>query len=392
MSNRALAILAVVAAIVVVLLVVQHQFEKPAASRSRAAGPLIQGLDVEKIAAIQIGPPGKAFKLVRQGDHFVVPDKDNYPAATGKINRLITSCLDVTTLELITSNPANFDELNVTEEKAADVVKFLDAAEKVITGIIVGKKQPQTNARYVRLVTSNDVYTAQKVPSVRDSAIDYIDKELVNIDREDIVRVTVAGPNTNYTLRVDPNDSDRITLEPLAPDEKLKDVEAKSVLGALSYFSFTDVRRESSFEPGKLTFNYSYTAELKDSTVYTFKLAKTDGKTYVTCRIDTAADLDKASQFTNKHHGWVYEIASWKADKLTKKLADLVEKQEEPEQETADEGEAAGAEPQGAPAEASREESEPAADANSAGTSPAEAGIAGSNSGDTAVTESPPAK
>ena len=34
---------------------------------------------------------------------------------------------------------------------------------------------------------------------------------------------------------------------------------------------------------------------------------------------------DKAREFTAKHQGWVYEIAEFEAEHLTKELSDLVE-------------------------------------------------------------------
>jgi len=171
MTNRKLGILAIVAALMVLMVAVQIRFAGTAPRSAVAGAPLIQGLDTAKIRFIQIGSGQNPVKLVRKGPRFVVADKDNYPAETSRINDLITSCLDVKTLELITSNPANFEELGVTEEKAPYVVKFLDSAEKVITGLIIGKAQTGTNSKYVRLATGNDVYTAPSAMSTRKSSI-----------------------------------------------------------------------------------------------------------------------------------------------------------------------------------------------------------------------------
>ncbi len=109
---------------------------------------------------------------------------------------------------------------------------------------------------------------------------------------------------------------------------------------------FDDVKKNS----GDLSFDSQFVCRLKDSTVYTVKLAQKDGKTYVTCEADftdtapvvmkenevqseeqlkkNEAKLlarDKAKEFTVKHQGWVYEIADWKAKYLTKQLSDLLE-------------------------------------------------------------------
>jgi len=358
MSNRKLAILAVIAAVMIVLVVVQSRLHRSEVRVWRGGGHLIQGLDTGKIAGITIGPGENAVRLVRKEGRFVVANKEDYPADISKINDLLTSCLDIITHELITTNPANFDELEVTEEKAKSVVKFLDAGQKLITGVIIGKKQPETKSWYVRLVSGNEVYSASKVPTIYDDPMDYIDKQMVNIDRSDIVKVTVAGPNETYTLTVDPNDEDKITLENLPTGKKLKEGPARSVLSALSYFSFKDVKRETSFEKDKLNFNHSYVCHLKNLMIYTFHIAKVDGKTYLKCNAEYTGDTreilkskqnledkekalltrDEAVNFNNKHKGWVYEIAQWKADNLTKKLSDLLEEQKKQDQAEKAEG------------------------------------------------------
>ena len=138
MSNRKLAILAVVAAVMVVLAVIQARISRAPARVSYAGGYLIQGLDTAKIASIVVGKGENAVRLIRRGNRFAVGNKDDYPAETSRINKLLTSCLDIRTIELITSAPANHESLAVTEEKAQNIVKFLDKDGQIITGVVIG--------------------------------------------------------------------------------------------------------------------------------------------------------------------------------------------------------------------------------------------------------------
>jgi hypothetical protein len=106
-----------------------------------------------------------------------------------------------------------------------------------------------------------------------------------------------------------------------------------------------------------LTFDKQFICRLKDSTVYTLKIALKDDKTYVTCeaeftdktpvtiglKAEPQEELKKkeakllaqesAIKFTQKHQGWVYEIAEWKANNLIKELSDLIEDEEKPKEE-----------------------------------------------------------
>jgi len=324
------------------------------------SGPsyLIQGLDPATITNIVIGTGEDAARLVRQGDRFVVGNKDNYPAAMSKINELITSCLDIRTVELITSNAANHNELQVSEEKAKSIVKFLKMDGQTITGVVIGKTDPEARSTYVRLVSSNDVYTTTEAPQVRDSTMDYIEKEIVNISRDDVVRVTVTGPNDSYTLKVDDSNDDNIILENIPEGKNLKKSDCRQVLSALSDLSFNDVKKVADpFSPGesseeeKLKFENTYVCESKDQILYTFDIARTDDEGYVKCKAEYIGEAEivieqgkktkeelkdkeakflayrKADDFTKKHQGWLYEIAEWKAKNLTRELAELLEEE-----------------------------------------------------------------
>lgn len=347
MNNKKLVILAVIAGIMVLWAVLQTQLSGPGAqvASSPSGTYLIQGLQPDKIASLVIGSEDNPVKLNRREDTFVVSNKDNYPADTSRINKLIINCLDIQILESITSDPANFDELEVTEEKSSDVLKFMNQQGKVITGLIFGKEQPKTDARYVRLVNSDNVYTAKDLPSIDDSPMDYIDRQILNVDSSNKKKVTVNGPDDIYTLRrVTDNNDGGFVLDNMPEGMKLSEPNSQEVLSALSYLNFTDVKKESSLE-AELNFDSKYIAETENSIRYTFSLAGQGGKTYLKCRAQYTGSMpgsenseekgdeklssyNKAVTFNETHKGWVYEIADWKAKKFTKGLDYLlVEKQ-----------------------------------------------------------------
>ncbi|MHC4665153.1 MAG: DUF4340 domain-containing protein [Planctomycetota bacterium] len=360
MSDRKLMILGVVAGLMVAVAAVQSYILKMTSGQKVGGGGyLVQGLETAKISVIEIGKGDNPVRLVRRGNRFVVGTKEDYPAVTSKINSLLTSCLDIRTMGLITSNAANHESLGVTEEKAQNIVKFLDGAGQLITGVVIGTSRlpdldMSKRSTYVRLISSDDVYEAVEVPLPGGSATDYIEKEIVNVDRSDVVRVTVTGPEGSYTLRVDDSNGDNIVLENLPAGKKIKKSDCEQVMGALAYLSFDDVRKDSSLGDVKPKFDGTYISELKDATVYTFEIARAESKTYVRCRAEYTGDTsnileskeaieekeakllahDRADDFTKRHQGWVYELSDWTAKKLTRKVEELCE--EEKKEEEAD--------------------------------------------------------
>jgi len=353
MSNKKLTILAVIAAFMVVWAVAQSRLSSRRKAEPDRPVYLIQGLDPDDIAGIVLGTGENAVTLKRQGKHFVVTNKDNYPAAVSEINELITKCLDIRTVELVTDDKANHKDLGVVEEDAQNVIKFLRPDSSLLTGIVIGKTKQQGGGVYVRLVSSDKVYVTLERPWISDRVMNYIDQELIAINRDDIESVTVSGPN-GYTLKTEKDGTD-IILENLPVGKKLKANVAKSVFSALVNLRFDDVKRESTAKD-ELNFDRHFVCRLKDSTVYTVKIAQKDDKTYVTCdaeftdkapvtkekTVESEEELrkkeakllakDKANSFSAKHAGWVYEIPDYKAGYLVKELFELLEDEQKPQQ------------------------------------------------------------
>jgi len=366
MSNKNLTILGIVAVVMVLWAVVQSGISNRPGGEPTRPVYLIQGFDPSGVDSIVIGTGEAAFTLKRRQSGFVVVDKDNYPAKTSEINSLITKCLDIQTSEFVTDNPANHEDLEVTEEKARSVVKFMKADPNLslLTGVIIGKTEELGQGSYVRLLSSdsassNKVYVTSNAPWFGGGAMNYIDQELIAAKREDIASVTVSSPSGPYTLKTKEGSQD-IVLENIPAGKKLKSSDAQSVFTALTSLRFEDVKKISS----DMAFEKQYMCRLKDSTVYALRIAQMYDKTYVSCvaeftdktpvekasvdqggQVESEEELkkkeakllarDNATKFTANHQGWVYEIADWKAKNLTKELADLIEDEEKPEENAA---------------------------------------------------------
>ncbi|MHC4170144.1 MAG: DUF4340 domain-containing protein [Planctomycetota bacterium] len=360
MSNKKLTILAVVAVVMVFWAMVQSRVADRRTVQSDEIAYLIQGLNPSQIGAITLGTGEDMVSLKRKGTGFVVASKDDYPAKTSEVNSLVSKCMDIKTTELITESTKNHEDLEVTEDKARTVVKFFKTAdpnETVLAGVVVGKTEELGQGTYVRMLSSdsavsNRVMAASDVPWIADGATSYIEQELISAESAEIESVTVGSPNGEFTLNKGA-DSDDPVLVDTPVGKQLKTSDGRSVLTALTSLRFDDVKKR----PADMTFKRHYICKLKDSTEYTLRIAKQDDKTYIACRAkftDTTpveqkpgvvesdealkakeAKLlawEKANKFEARHKGWIYEIADYKANNLTKELADLLE-DVEPEEE-----------------------------------------------------------
>ncbi|HLB72655.1 MAG TPA: DUF4340 domain-containing protein [Sedimentisphaerales bacterium] len=379
MSNKSLAILGVVAAVMVILAVVLSGLSGGPRKGSTGPAYLIQGLDPAGIGRIVIGSGDKVVTLSRRGNAFTVAEKSNYLADIKQVNDLIQKCADIkTTGSAHTSNPANHEDLEVTEDKGRSVVKFFtpDPNSRLITGLVVGKNIEPGQGAYVRMLPGDDVYVTTESPWIKDQATDYIDQELFSVKTEDINSVTVNPGGESYTLKA--GSGDVVSLENLPAGKKLKNTDARSVLTALTSLRFDDVSRSI----GGLAFNEQYTCRLNDLVVYALSIAQKDDKTYIVCEAeftgerpsqvkenDSEEELkkkeallfasDNVAEFAARHKGWIYEIPDWKAKNLTKKLSDLLEDLEKPKDPNAPEPAAQNLESPTEPEAAQPTESKP---------------------------------
>jgi len=353
MSDKKLTILGIVAVGMVIWAVVQSRISNKPRTVSDKPAYFIQGLETKDIDSIVVGVGDDEVTLKRQAGYFAVANKDNYPAEMKQINELITNCLDIQTTQFVTEKKENHETLGLTEAKARHVVKFFKSDGSLLTGLIIGNAREAGQGSYVRLATSDEVYVSPETPWIRTDAMSYIDQTLTKVNRDDIESVTVVSSSGKYTLN---RKDDGVELENIPTGKKLKDSDSKSVLDALTDIRFTDVKKKSA-EADELTFDKEYFCKLKNSTVYTLKIADKDDKTFMSCQAvftDTTpvtikkegeseeelkkkeAKLlarDRAQEFNARHQGWIYEIADWKAKNLTKELSEILEDEQKPKAE-----------------------------------------------------------
>lgn len=356
MSDKKLVILAAAAVVMVLLaVIIPHISAGPA--EPETPGYLMPGLNTGRIGSIAItSKDGDTVNLNRIAGRFVVADKDNYPAKVSEINNLLSRCQEMRWSQFITDNPANHEDLGVTEENARTVVKFYtpEPNSTLLAGVVVGKAKGTDADAYARLlssdkVSSNKVYLAEKMPWLPNRVMNYIEQNLTSIKQEDIKSVTVSTSGGEYTLKAE-DDSKDIVLENTPPGKKLKTPEARNVFTALGNFRFEDVSKKTA----GLLFDKKYVCRLKDAAFYTIEIAQKDDKTYAICQADFTERVEKpdpneseeqlkekeaklrawdnAKEFSQKHRGWIYTIADRKAKNLTMELADLLEAEPEPQE------------------------------------------------------------
>lgn len=376
MNDKKVAILAIVAVLAAAGAFLSSRLSRDYTPEKVTIFPLIEGLDIDGIQTLVVGGKNadNPIHLDRSGNTFTVREKDGYPANLSKVNSLISDCLDIriTSDALITSNPDNHAQIGVTEETARWRVEFLGEQEKPMTGLLISESKSEGEQSRpfsaVRLINSPNVYRLTDEPYISTRAMDYIDAQILQLERDKILRVTVTDPNQRtYTLTPRPDSSD-LALEPLPDGKQVRQANAKTTFSSLTYLRADDVLAASKM--ASLQFPRTYVCELKDHLVYTVRLAEKDGKYYIRLsarytgpepQVQQEAESeeklrerealflarDTAESFTAKHNGWIYQIPSYKAQEMLRSLEELVEDKPAPSTAPADSGEKADDSPTG---------------------------------------------
>ncbi len=344
MSHKKLAILGIVAAGMVLWAVAQSNIShRPVELGFTSGATLLQGFDPAVVGSIVVQSAGKTVTLVRQDGGFVVVEKGRYPAKTKQINYLITSCLDIQTTDLITSDRANFADLGVSDDKPLKSVRFFNPDQSLIAGILVGNAAKDTQGAYVRLVGGDKAYLSANVPPVQTEPMDYIETMLAEVKRENIVKVSAEGPQGSYVVMNNPNGG--LDLANIPAGKQAKAEAVAQAFAVLTNLSIIDVVKDT----GKIKFDRTYVGELRDSSVYTLHVASQGSKHYVKCsaefrdqsgvfkkyEVESQEELkakeakllarDRAEEFTKRTRGWMYELSEWNAKALTSDFTDLIE-------------------------------------------------------------------
>lgn len=346
-SNRNLLILIAIAAAMAALTAALYSGKHSSASEFQPGVLLVQGLDPQKVETISIVKGVDAVTLNRRESGFVVAERNDYPASTGRINDLLLNCMDVRCKSKITDDKAHHKDLGVVEGGDDTVsVRFTgkdeNGKEKMLIGLIRGGSS-DGGLPFVRLVGEDTVYSAEGRLDIATLPMRYIDTKLFEVKQEDIRRVTVKAGADSYSIARD--EKGAATLSPVPAGKRAKDSMRDTVLNALTRLDFTDVKPA---EKMTLEWDATYTCELANKLVYTVKLAKKDGKDYAAVsafapdvgrvaitRNESDEELKKkeaaivaastAGDFTPRHAPWVYELSSYQAEKLRHPLNDLVE-------------------------------------------------------------------
>lgn len=272
-------------------------------SGSRIGAKILPGLRISEVAQVELRDAKTGVTLVRKENHWIVKERDGYPAEFKAISDLIIKLADLKVVQSDTANPAMLPRVDLVEPEAGkdagknegkDAAKnpgegvgtrieIKDSAGKTLAALVLGrtvlKKDPGNPlpsaqdgvpaGRYIRVLGDKEqvVVVSDPLSSATPQPGRWLDKDFAKIER--IKTLTVSNDAGGW----------KITRDLEWGQWKFAggggDLDASSAVGAvnaLGQLSFNDVAVGTKLEDeGK---PITVTAETFDNLVYTLRIAK----------------------------------------------------------------------------------------------------------------------
>ena len=320
---------------------------------------------VNSVDRIRVTGNEGAFTLARDGDRWVVEEKERYAADPDRVHKLLLGAAGMKRVEPKTSNPELYPKLWLEDPSGEDAksVRFVleNASGTALADWVLGDRRPSKSDAsrtelFIRVADNPMAWLVEGSVPGGPTIIGWVDRMVARIDRERLrdVEVVHADGATVAVNRPGPADTD-FSLQGVPADRETDSQYRVNDIGRfLEDLRFEDVARSSS-----LDFSGSVDKRVRVTTFDGLRVdletVMRDGEAWVQLRaevdealVETSGDgadasgdgdaetkktsgallaLDdvraEAERLNARWKGWAYELPSFKRDYIAKRMDEL---------------------------------------------------------------------
>jgi Domain of unknown function (DUF4340) len=286
---------------------------------------------INDISQVSISKPGETLTITNESGKWVLAERRNYPADTGKLRQLLLALADASKLEQKTSNPEMYARLGVEDpgvESKGQEIRIIGPETE--TALIIGNLA-QRKYRYVRIPGQAESWLIDQNPNIPSDAGGWLLQPVLDIDSSLVRSVTITHGDSE-TIHVEKADSKASNFDvadiPAGRELSYPSV-ANGIAGVLSKLNLQDVAPAADGDAGESPARTVFTTF--DGLEITVDSSLHDGDTWITVsaspleaaeKPDAAAD--EAAKINERLSGWRYQIQSYKGDQLRRRWQDLL--------------------------------------------------------------------
>ena len=325
---------------------------------------------VNSVARVRVTGNEGVFTLVRDGDEWVVQEKERYAADPDRVHRLLLGAAGMTRVEPKTGNPELYPKLWLEDPSGEDAksVQFVleDASGAELASWVLGDRRPSKSDAsrtelYIRVAGDPMAWLAEGSVPGGPTIIDWLDRHVARIDRERLRTVEVVHADGTVVAvdRSAPTDSDFVLRDVPTGREADSQYRINDIGRFLEDLRFEDVAPSSSPDfAGSVDKRVKVTTF--DGVRVHLETVMREGEAWAKLRAEvdeTLADAAEAAEgeagsegeagdttssllppdavraeagrLNARWKGWVYELPSFKRDYIAKRMGELTRALEE---------------------------------------------------------------
>jgi hypothetical protein len=268
---------------------------------------------------------------------WVVASHDDYPASFERVHETLVGLAGLETIEPKTARAdwLHFLDLDPPPKGDGIAITLLDGQGRKLAALIVGKKETIGDPSgavglYVRRADSDQSWLVRSVFEPKTDANDWLDKQVLDVDSARIQQADVNPPSgPSYEVRRSkPSDSDLTVVDMPKGREISYPGAADGVAGAISGFTFDDVRPARDFDFSDSAHTARLVAHTFDGLIVTVQTIQ-QGKDYWSeVSAEGAAGKPDAQRQARtidaRASGWAYKLPMYKGQQLMTPLENLL--------------------------------------------------------------------
>ena len=334
MQKRSLILLAAATVVLVALSIVALATGGNGVSRPGSSEPAFPGLSSKlgEVTSVAVRRAGLNLTFERSGDVWFVKQKGDYPAAPGKISRIVLAMADMVLVEPKTRKPGIYPRLEVEDPGKAKstLLSLKDQAGAVIAALIVGKRSYDrlgagNDGIYVRRPGDAQSWLARGALDFTDDMGSWLDRRIVDLPDSRMAKVSLTQPDGAALILSRAKPDGKFAAEGAPANAKYKsDTSLGEPAMALETLDLDDVQPAAKLPvPDKGVTAASYTTF--DGLTVDLKLFQHDSKDWIALAATGAGKAaPEARKINDRVQHWVYAIPSYKAKMIETRLADLL--------------------------------------------------------------------